>query len=87
MRSLDLLKRELDLCVDFSLNDAFKNVDRYTDGALNTHNIKQFFNSNGNYSSDRVIYGIIRRMDTAASCKISYSDFAEFMRAYGSADL
>jgi len=87
LRRLDLLKRELEVRFDFTPYACFKTVDRYAEGFINVNNLTIFLRSNGMYPTDREVNAIIRRMDTSCISKINYSDFADFMRAHGSADM
>jgi Ca2+-binding EF-hand superfamily protein len=86
LRRLDLLKRELEVRYDFSPYACFKTIDRYNEGFLNSGNLTIFLRSNGFYPTERENLAIIRRMDTSCISKVSYSDFADFMKAQGSAD-
>ena len=87
IRRLDLLKREVEVRYDFSPYAAFKTVDRYQEGKINSANLTQFLRAQGYYASEREILSIIRRMDTSCAAAVSYSDFADFMRGHGSSDL
>jgi Ca2+-binding EF-hand superfamily protein len=87
IRRLDLLKRELEVRFDFTPYASFKTIDRYGEGFINVNNLSIFLRSNGFYPTDREIKAIIRRIDTSSISKINYSDFADFLRAHGSADL
>jgi len=87
LRRLDLLKRELEVRYDFSPYACFKTVDRYAEGFINVNNLAIFLRANGFYPSDRDLSAIIRRVDTSCISKVNYSDFADFLRAHGSADM
>lgn len=87
LRHLELLKRELEVRFDFSPYACFKTVDRYGEGFINANNLTIFLRSNGLFPSDRENNAIIRRIDTSCISKVNYSDFADFMRAHGSADM
>jgi Ca2+-binding EF-hand superfamily protein len=86
LRRLDLLKRELEVRHDFSPYACFKTVDRYGEGSINRNNLAIFLRNNGFYPTDVDLDAIIRRMDTSCLSKVNYSDFADFMRAHGSAE-
>lgn len=87
IRRLDSLKRDLEVRYDFSPYAAFKSVDKYTEGAINQCNLTQFLRAQGYYATEREVLSIIRRMDTSCAAAVSYSDFADFMRGHGSAEL
>jgi len=87
IRRLDTLKRELEIRYDFSPYAAFKTLDRYNEGAVNTNNLSLFLRNQGHCPTEREVLSIIRRMDTSCAAAVSYTDFADFMRGHGSADL
>lgn len=87
IRRLDTLKRELEIRYDFSPYAAFKTIDRFTEGAITTSNITLFLRGQGYYPTEREAISIIRRMDTSSAASISYSDFTDFLRGHGSADI
>ena len=87
VRRLDTLKRDLEIRYDFSPYAAFKAIDRYNEGAINTNNLSLFLRNQGCCPTEREVLAIIRRMDTSCAAAVSYTDFADFMRNHGSADL
>lgn len=87
VRRLDTLKRDLEIRYDFSPYAAFKSLDRYNEGAVNTNNLSLFLRNQGCCPTEREVLSIIRRMDTSCAAAVSYTDFADFMRSHGSADL
>lgn len=74
-----MLKRELELRYDYSSYAAFRTIDRYNDGFIDTYNLGSFFRNNSHYITERELLAIIRRADTDADNKISYSEFAEYL--------
>ena len=66
---------------DYSSYAAFKSVDRYSEGYINTSNLGQFLKSNGYYASERELLAIIRRIDTDGDAKLSYAEFSDFLGA------
>ena len=80
-RKLDILKGELEVRYDYSSYAAFKSVDRYSEGYINTSNLGQFLKSNGYYASERELLAIIRRIDTDGDAKLSYAEFSDFLGA------
>lgn len=63
-RRLDILKREVELRYDFSTLAAYRSVDRYNDGRINTFNLGSFLRSVGHYASETELLAIVRRIDT-----------------------
>ena len=81
MRRLDILKRELEIRYDFSSLAAYRSIDRYNDGRINTFNLGTFLRSVGHYASETELLAIVRRVDTDGDAQLSYSEFAEFIRS------
>ena len=80
-RRLDILKRELESRYDFSSLAAYRSIDRYNDGRINTFNLGTFLRSVGHYASETELLAIVRRVDTDGDAQLSYSEFAEFVRS------
>jgi Ca2+-binding EF-hand superfamily protein len=87
IRRLDTVKRDLETRHDFSPYAAFKTIDRCTEGALTSANLTLFLRGQGFYPTEREVLSIIRRMDTSSAAQVSYSDFTDFLRGHGSADI
>lgn len=81
MRRLDTLKRELEIRYDFSSLAAYRSIDRYNDGRINTFNLGTFLRSVGHYASETELLAIVRRIDTDGDAQLSYAEFAEFTRS------
>lgn len=81
MRRLDILKRELEIRYDYSSLAAYRSVDRYNDGRINTFNLGTFLRSCGHYASETELLAIVRRIDTDGDAQLSYSEFSEFVRS------
>ncbi len=79
-RKKNSLRIELEARYDYSTYSAFKCVDKYNDGFINSFNLGQFLKNNGHYAQEREILAIIRRIDTDGDAKISYSEFCDFIR-------
>lgn len=79
-RRLDFLKRELELRYDYSSLSAYRSVDRYNDGRIDPINLGSFLRNNGHHASEREILAVIRRIDTDGDARLSYTEFAEFLR-------
>jgi Ca2+-binding EF-hand superfamily protein len=80
-RRLDILKRELEIRYDYSSLAAYRSIDRYNDGRINTFNLGTFLRSCGHYASETELLAIVRRMDTDGDANLAYSEFAEFIRS------
>lgn len=80
MRRLEILKRELEVQYDYSPFAAFRSVDRYNSGRIDTVNAGSFLRQNGHFASEMELLAIIRRMDTDGDACLVYSEFADFLR-------
>ncbi len=80
-RRLDILKGELETRYDYSTLAAYRSVDKYNDGRIDTHNLGAFLRSCGHYASERELLATIRRMDTDGDARLSYPEFAAFVRS------
>jgi Ca2+-binding EF-hand superfamily protein len=79
-RRLEVLKRELEVQYDYSPYAAFRSVDRYNSGRVDTVNTGSFLRQNGHYASELELLAIIRRIDTDGDAHVDYNEFAEFIR-------
>ena len=81
MRRLDILKRELEIRYDFSSLAAYRSIDRYNDGRIQTFNMGTFLRSCGHYASETELLAIVRRIDTDGDASLSYTEFADYIRS------
>jgi Ca2+-binding EF-hand superfamily protein len=80
-RRLESLKRELDSRPwDYNIGSAFRAIDRYNMGRIDSMQLGTFLRANGHYLPEMELIAIIRRLDTDGDAVISYSEFSEFMR-------
>lgn len=82
-RRCDGLRRELEVRFDYSALSAYRSVDKYNDGNINTCNLGAFLRATGHYASERELLAIIRRIDTDGDARLSYAETAEFLRSSG----
>jgi hypothetical protein len=80
-RKQEILKGELEVRYDYSSYAAFKAIDRYNEGTVNTYNLSNFLKNNGHYANEKELLCIIRRIDTDGDAKLSYSEFCDFIRS------
>ena len=80
-RRLDILKRDLEIRYDFSTLSAYRSIDRYNDGRIDTFNLGSFLRGCGHYATETELLAIVRRVDTDGDARLSYSEFAEFLRS------
>jgi hypothetical protein len=80
-RRLDILKSDLEVRYDFASYSAYKSVDKYNDGFINTFNLGSFLRSCGHYATERELLTIVRRIDTDGDARLSYAEFSEFLRS------
>jgi hypothetical protein len=81
LRRLEILRMDLDSRYDYTLLSAYRAVDRYNEGCINTYNLSVFLKNNGFYATEKELLCIIRRIDTDGDAKLSYTEFAEFMKS------
>ena len=79
-RRLLVLKRELEICLDYSPMAAFRSVDRHNSGVITTVNLGAFMRDHGHFASETELLAIVRRLDTDGDACITYSEWTEFMR-------
>lgn len=80
-RRQEILKGDLEVRYDYSSYAAFRAIDKYNEGYINTFNLSGFLKNNGHYASEKELLAIIRRIDTDGDAKLSYSEFADFIRS------
>ena len=76
-----MLKGDLEVRHDYSTYAAYRTIDRYNEGNINTFNLGAFLKNNGYYATEKELLCIIRRMDTDGDAKLSYLEFADFLRS------
>lgn len=81
MRRLDILKRDLEVRYDYSALSAWRAVDKYNDGRIDTFNLGTFLRGCGHYATETELLAIVRRVDTDGDARLSYSEFSEFLRS------
>ena len=85
MRHQDGLRHECEVRYDYNLGAAFRSVDKYNDGRIDTFNLGAFLRSQGHYATEKELLSIIRRIDTDGDARLSFPEFSEFMRPVGAA--
>lgn len=80
-RRLDILKRDLEVRYDYTPLSAYRSVDKYNDGRIDTFNLGSFLRSCGHYATEAELLAIVRRVDTDGDARLSYSETAEFLRS------
>ncbi len=80
-RRQEILKGDLEVRYDYSSYAAFRSIDKYNEGNINTFNLGSFLKNNGHYASEKELLAIIRRIDTDGDAKLSYSEFSDFIRS------
>ncbi len=82
MKRLEVQKQELEYRHDYSVVGAFRTIDRYNEGSLNTFNIDNWLKQNNHFASEREIIALIRRMDTDGDCKVSFEEFSDMIQSH-----
>jgi Ca2+-binding EF-hand superfamily protein len=80
-RHLEVLKHDLECRYDYSTLAAFRSVDKFNDGKIDTLNLGAFFRNVDHYATERELLQIVRRMDTDGDARLTYSEFADFVRS------
>lgn len=80
-RKTEEMRRDLEKRHDFSTYACFRAVDDLNEGYVTPDNLRAFFKNNGYYPTEDEVIAIIRRLDTDADCKVSYSEFSEAIKA------
>ena len=65
---------------DYTPLAAFRSIDRYNVGKIDTISLGAYLRANGHHSSEIELLAIIRRIDTDGDACLSFNEFAEFMR-------
>ena len=76
---MNMLVRDLQLRPDYSTFAAFRTIDRYSEGNINTNNLQDFFRAFGNYMVEHEIFALIRRIDTDGDAQLSFDEFSDFL--------
>jgi len=80
-RRLALLKRDLEVGLDYSTMAAFRSVDRLNTGSITTVNLGGFMRDHGHFASETELLAIVRRLDTDGDASITYGEWLEFLRS------
>lgn len=78
-RRTDDLKRALVIRFDYTPLAAFRSIDRYAVGLIDSLNLGTFLRSQNHALDELEIMAIIRRIDTDGDACISLDEFAEYM--------
>lgn len=79
-RRCETLKRDLELCYDYSTMAAFRSVDRVNSTLITTVNLGAFMRENGHFASETELLSIVRRLDTDGDASVNYTEWCEFLR-------
>ena len=80
-RRLEVLKRELECRYDFTPLAAFRSIDRYNIGRIDSLNLGTFLRASSYNPSEIELLAIIRRIDTDGDACLDFNEFAEFLRS------
>ena len=78
-RRTDDLKRDLTVRFDYTPLAAFRSVDRYAIGAIDSLNLGTFLRAQNAQLGEFEIMAIIRRIDTDGDAAIGFNEFSEYM--------
>ena len=62
---------------------AFRSIDRYNVGRIDTVNLATFLRAHGHNASEIELLAIIRRIDTDGDACLSFGEYAEFLKSQG----
>lgn len=79
-RTIESLKRDLEIGLDYTAVAAFRSVDRYNSGLVTTVNLGAFLRDQGHWASETELLAIVRRIDTDGDASIDLREWSEFMR-------
>jgi Ca2+-binding EF-hand superfamily protein len=80
-RILEDLKRDLEVCSDYTWIAAYNTIESIDlAGLLDTDNIGAFLRSQGEHITESELTAIVRRMDSSGDCTITQAEFCEFMK-------
>ena len=77
---MNAMVKDLGQRLDYSTYAAFRTVDRYNEGNINTVNLQDFFRAFGNYLVEHEVFAVIRRIDTDGDARLSFDEFADFFK-------
>jgi len=80
-RREEILKRDCEYRHDYTQYNAYRSIDKYNDGRIDSFNLGQFFRAQGHYATERELLAVIRRIDTDGDAKISFSEWSDFLRS------
>ena len=72
----DIMKRALENAYDFSVQKAFRAIDDWSYGYVDSSNLKRFLRSMGHISTKQDLISILRRFDMDGDAKINMAEFA-----------
>lgn len=79
-RRIEELKRQLQSRYDYSPLFAFRSIDRYNIGRIDTYNLNTFLKSNEIGLSELELLAIIRRIDTDGDACLDFNEFSDFLK-------
>ena len=79
-RRLNVLIKDLQVGLDYSLMAAFRSVDRLNSGIITTVNLGSFMRDHGHFASETELLAIVRRLDTDGDAAITYAEWTEFLK-------
>jgi Ca2+-binding EF-hand superfamily protein len=82
-RRCDVLKRDLSVRFDYTPLAAYRSIDRYATGQIDSLNLGSFLRAQNHSSSEHELVSIIRRIDVDGDAALSFSEFGEYMNVAG----
>jgi hypothetical protein len=79
-KRLEIIKKKLEKCKDFSAVGAFSAIDTLGFKYLDISSIKKFLRKQGHKPTDKELNSIIRRIDLDADSRITFTEFTEAIK-------
>lgn len=75
------IKRILEAAYDFNIQSAYKVIDDWSYGYLDSRNLRRFLRNMGVLLTKQELIALIRRIDLDGDAKISYEEFYEGVKS------
>lgn len=79
-REISIIKRDLNNASDFTIQNAFSEIDDEGLSIIDHASVESFLRRNGFAPTEEELTAIIRRIDVSADARCSYSEFEEALR-------
>jgi hypothetical protein len=77
------LKRDLVVRFDYTPLAAFRSIDRYATGRIDSLSLGTFLRAQNHQASEHELIAIIRRLDTDGDACLSFHEFSDYLKCPG----